>query len=156
MEHGIFHSRRMPSISEDEMQKSVSSPQDAVAVELALKLYSSLDRLSDSRFAHHRLHLPCIAFPVTEVRRRPISYRLPQGRPARQSLLLVRPWDRHLLELPDYADDTENVDDFTVFESPGEQGLVDFESSERAMRLTVRLEQPFSAFLLAQQDHIRS
>jgi len=82
--------------------------------------------------------------------------RLPQGRPARQSLLLVRPWDRHLLELPDYADDTENVDDFTVFESPGEQGLVDFESSERAMRLTVRLEQPFSAFLLAQQDHIRS
>jgi len=45
MEHGIFRSRCMPSISEDEMQKSVSSPQDTVAVELALKLYSSLDRL---------------------------------------------------------------------------------------------------------------
>ncbi|KAG2336505.1 hypothetical protein BDR05DRAFT_122304 [Suillus weaverae] len=49
-----------------------------------------------------------------------------------------------------YADDTESVDDFTLPGSSGE-GPVDPESNERAMRLIVRLEQPFSAFLLAQQ-----
>ncbi|KAG1776035.1 hypothetical protein EV702DRAFT_1046433 [Suillus placidus] len=166
----------LPSISEDEMQKLVSSLQDTMVVELAVKLYSSLDRLSAPRFAHRRLHLPCFAFPVTEVRRRPIKHKetyftyevkadglddlqiitedrllqFSRGRRARQSFLLVRPWDRRLLELPDYADDTESVDDFTLPGSPGE-GPVDPESNERAMRLIVRLGQPFSAFLLAQQ-----
>ncbi|KAG2336815.1 hypothetical protein BDR05DRAFT_1011566 [Suillus weaverae] len=74
-----------------------------------------------------------------------------QGRPTRQSFLLVRPWDRRLLELPDYADDTETVDDFTLSGSPRKEGSIDSESSERAMWLIVRLGQPFSAFLLAQQ-----
>ncbi|KAG2335250.1 hypothetical protein BDR05DRAFT_650778 [Suillus weaverae] len=159
------------------MQRSISSLQDTMIVEPALELYSSLDRLSAPRFANHRLHLPCIAFPVTEVRRRPIEHteiyftyevkadglrdlqittegrllQFSRGRPARQSFLLVRPWDRRLLELPDYADNTESADDFTLPGSPREEGPVDPESSERAMRLIVRLGQPFSAFLLAQQ-----
>ncbi|KAG1776044.1 hypothetical protein EV702DRAFT_1269102 [Suillus placidus] len=167
----------LPSISEDEMQGLFSSLQDTMVIELAVKLYSSLDRLSAPRFAHRRLHLPCIAFPVTEDRRRPNKHKetyftyevnadgldnlqittedrllqFSRGRPGRQSFLLVRPWDRRLLELPDYADDTESVDGFTLPGSPGEEGLVDPESSERAMRLVVRLGQPFSAFLLAQQ-----
>ncbi|KAG1881249.1 hypothetical protein F4604DRAFT_1922253 [Suillus subluteus] len=47
-----------------------------------------------------------------------------QLRPAQQTFLLVHPWDCRLLQLPDFADDT---------------------------RLIARLEQPFSAFLLAQQ-----
>ncbi|KAG2336497.1 hypothetical protein BDR05DRAFT_971015, partial [Suillus weaverae] len=63
----------LPYISEDEMQRSISSLQDTMIVELAVKLYSSLDHLSAPRFANHRLHLPCITFPVTEVRRRPTS-----------------------------------------------------------------------------------
>ncbi|KAG2346486.1 hypothetical protein BDR05DRAFT_988141 [Suillus weaverae] len=167
----------LPSISEDEMQRSILSLQDTMVVELALELYSSLDRLSAARFAHRRLHLPCIAFPVTEVRRRPTEHeetyftyevkadglrdlqittedrllQFSRGRPARQSFLLVRPWDRRLIELPDYADDTESVDDFALPGSFGGEGPVDSESSERAMRLIVRLGQPFSAFLLAQQ-----
>ncbi|KAG2346471.1 hypothetical protein BDR05DRAFT_959376, partial [Suillus weaverae] len=167
----------LPSIPEDEMQRSISSLQDTMVVELALELYSSLDRLSAPRFAHRRLHLPCIAFPVTEVRRRPTEHeetyftyevkadglrdlqittedrllQFSRGRPARQSFLLVRPWDRRLIELPDYADDTESVDDFALPGSFGGEGPVDSESSERAMRLIVRLGQPFSAFLLAQQ-----
>jgi hypothetical protein len=144
---------------------------------LALKLYSSLERLSAPRFAHRRLHLPCIAFPVTEIRRRSIEHtetyftyevkadglhdlkittedrllQFSQGRPARQSFLLVRPWDRRLLELPDYVDDTESVDDFALPGSSGERGPVDSESTEHVMRLIVRLRQPFSAFLLVQQ-----
>jgi hypothetical protein len=76
--------------------------------------------------------------------------RLPQfspGRPARRSFLLVRPWDHRLLELPDYADDTKSF----LSESRGGHGSVDSELRERAMRLIVRLAQPFNAFLLAQQ-----
>ncbi|KAG2361109.1 hypothetical protein BDR07DRAFT_88521 [Suillus spraguei] len=169
----------LPFISEAEMQRSVSSLQDTVVVELALRLYSSLDHLRAPRFDHRRLHLPCIAFPVTEVRRRPIEHKetyftyevkadglhdlqittedrllqFSRGRPARQSFLLARPWDRRLLELPGYADDTESVNDnnFALPDSPGEQGPVGSELSDRAMRLIVRLGQPFSAFLLVQQ-----
>ncbi|KAG1861642.1 hypothetical protein F4604DRAFT_1626475 [Suillus subluteus] len=175
----------LPSISEDDMQRSVSSLQNAVVVELALKLYSSLDHLSAPRFAHRRLHLPCIAFPVTQIRRRSTEHketyfftyevkadglhdlkittedRLPQfspGRPIRRSFLLVRPWDRRLFELPDYADDTESVvysddeADDNDEELCSEESPVDSELSKcAAMRLIVRLGQPFSAFLLAQQ-----
>jgi len=167
----------LPSISEDEMQRLVSSLQDTVVLELVLKLYGLLDRLSAPRFAHHRLHLPCIAFPVTQIRRRSIEHketffmyeveadglrdlkittedRLSQfsrGKPSRSSFLLIRPWDRRLLELPDYPDDMESVNDFAIPGSSGEQAAVDSKSSERAMRLIVRLGQPFSAFMLVQQ-----
>ncbi|KAG2360817.1 hypothetical protein BDR07DRAFT_1608317 [Suillus spraguei] len=149
-----------------------------LVVELALKLYSSLDHLSAPRFAHRRLHLPCIVFSVTEVRRRPMERdtyfryevkadglrdlqittedKLPQfplGRPTRWSFLLVHPWDRGLFELPDDEDHTESVDDdnIALLESPGEQVPVDSEASEHAIGLIVRLGQPFSAFLLVQQ-----
>jgi hypothetical protein len=149
-----------------------------LVLELGLKLYGLLDRLSAPRFAHHRLHLPCIAFPVTQIRRRSIEHketyftyevkadglrdlnittedRLPQfsrgKKPSRSSFLLIRPWDRRLLELPDYPDDMESVNDFALPGSSGEQATVDSKSSERAMRLIVRLRQPFSAFMLVQQ-----
>jgi hypothetical protein len=45
----------------------------------------------------------------------------------------------------------KSLDSFAVFGSPGGQGPVDSDSHERAMRLIVRLGQPFSAFLLVQQ-----
>ncbi|KAG1896172.1 uncharacterized protein F5891DRAFT_1055481 [Suillus fuscotomentosus] len=148
---------------------SISSLRHVMAVNLAVELYTLLDDRDPPRFANCRLHLPCIVFPVTEVIRRPtedmqtcftyqvkadglhdltITMKRKLPRPARQSFLLVRPWDRRLLELPDYADDAESVDDFDPLESPGGQGPVDSELSERAMRLIVRLGQPFSAFLL--------
>ncbi|KAG2363718.1 hypothetical protein BDR07DRAFT_1403379, partial [Suillus spraguei] len=124
----------LPPISEDEMQRSVSSLQDTVVVELALKLYSSLERLRAPRFDHRRLHLPCIVFPVTEIRRRSTEHKesyftyavkadglrdlqistedklsqFTRGKPARRPFLLVRPWDRRLFELPDHGDDTES------------------------------------------------
>ncbi|KAG2357621.1 heterokaryon incompatibility protein-domain-containing protein [Suillus spraguei] len=166
----------LPFISEAEMQRSSLSLQDTAIVELALTLYSSLDRLRAARFDHRRLHLPCIVFPVTEIRRRPMEQetyftyevkadglhdlritteerllQFSQGRPTRQSFLLVRPWDRRLLELPSHADDAVSVHYFTLPGSPKEQGPLDSELSERAMRLIVRLGQPFNAFLLGQQ-----
>jgi len=180
--------RALPSLSEDEMQSSVSTLRDFGAVELASKVYSTLDSVTAPRFAHRRLHLPCITFLVTDVRRKRgqdqetcFTYEvkadgvhdllittedklMPFSRsrkPGWQTIFLVRPWDRSLLELPDYADDMESVDDWTTPpESPLYDSLggsedgdepVDLESHSLALRLLVRLGQPFSAFLLARQ-----
>ncbi|KAG1780725.1 hypothetical protein EV702DRAFT_1000373 [Suillus placidus] len=165
-----------PFLSEGDIQTSICLLRQTVAVDLALKLYALLDNLNAPRFANCRLQLHCIAFRVTAVTQRPIEHeetyftyevkadglrdlqittedllQFSRGRRARQSFLLVRPWDRRLLELPDDADDIKSMDDFTPPGSPGEEGPVDRESSERAMRLIVHLGQPFSAFLLAQQ-----
>jgi tetratricopeptide (TPR) repeat protein len=184
----------LPSLSEDEIQTAVSSLKHTVALELASKLHTLLDNMSAPRFANCRLHLPCIAFRVTEVKRRrgaaqePFTYavkadglqdllitskqtliQFSRAKPTRQTFLLVRPWDRRLLELPDFeelesasADDTESLGDWSEPESllydsdespcgsPGEE-LTDSESHLRALRLIVRLGQPFSVFLLAQQ-----
>ena len=75
--------------------------------------------------------------------------------------MLVRPWDHCLLELPDSTDDTQTEDDYwDAPESPlhsfpdgsrGESGPVDSESHLQALRLIVRLGQPFGAFLLVQR-----
>jgi hypothetical protein len=92
-------------------------------------------------------------------------------RPTEQKFVLVRPWDRSLFELPsfagppeivelsDFGNDTEDEEDYcTAPSSPSDawsggytvkQESVDLES--RALRLLVRLGQPFGAFLLAQQ-----
>ncbi|KIK40844.1 hypothetical protein CY34DRAFT_86510 [Suillus luteus UH-Slu-Lm8-n1] len=141
----------LPILSEDELQTAVSSlqQQNTVAVELALRLHTLLDNMSAPRFANCRLHLPCITFRVTEIKRRRgttqtcFTYgvkadglqdllitseqtlvQFSRTKPTRWTFLLVRPWD---------------------------QDLADSESCSRALRLIVRLGQPFSAFLLAQQ-----
>ncbi|KAG2753706.1 hypothetical protein P692DRAFT_20828671 [Suillus brevipes Sb2] len=121
----------LSSLPEDEMQKSVSRLQNSVTVESASALYTLLDNLSAPRFANSRLQLPCIAFPVTEVRRRggqeqgtSFTYyvkadglrdlvittedRLVQfsrARPTQQAFLLVRPWNRYDPGLLDFEDD---------------------------------------------------
>ncbi|KAG2346897.1 hypothetical protein BDR05DRAFT_756686, partial [Suillus weaverae] len=173
---------KLPSLSEADIQSSVSSLRGTVALESASRLYQTLDYLSAPRFAHRRLHLPCIVFPVTEVGRKPgqnkethFTYgvkadglhdldittedRLPRFSremppPTWRTFLLVRTWSCHLLELPDPADDTKCVEDWTVSEStlpPSENEPVYSESHSRALRLIVRLGQPFGAFLLARQ-----
>ncbi|KAG2139986.1 hypothetical protein BD769DRAFT_1696380 [Suillus cothurnatus] len=73
-----------------------------------------------------------------------------------RTFLLVRTWTRHLLELPDPADDTESMEDLSVSEcslppSENEPVYSECESHSRALRLIVRLGQPFGAFLLARQ-----
>jgi tetratricopeptide (TPR) repeat protein len=160
--------RTIPSLSEDEIQATISSLRNNfVAVDLALKLYSQLNNTSAARFANCRLHLPCIAFRVTHVglsygpsqetryevkadglrdlliiTKEPIVQFL-RTRPTQQHFVLVRPWDRSLLELPDFAD-LPNIGDNTENEE-----VVDPES--QALRFLVRLGHPFGAFLLARQ-----
>jgi hypothetical protein len=177
--------RALPYLSEDQIQTVVSSLRHTAAVDQASKLYDQLVNMSAPRFANCRLHLPCIVFPVTEVRRRSgpdqealstytvkadglddLSITTEENliqfsrlRPTRRTFLLVRPWDRCLLELPEFADDEENLGDCSplddsdesVSDSPGEEELADSGSYSRALRLIVRLGQPFGAFLLAQQ-----
>ncbi|KAG2142890.1 uncharacterized protein EDB93DRAFT_598081 [Suillus bovinus] len=175
---------KLPSLSEDEIQSAVSSLRGVVALQSASKLYQTLDDLSAPRFAHRRLHLPCIVFTVTEARRRPgqiqdtFSYELKSDGlcnlqittedkftpfslarppPVWQTILLVRPWSRDLLGLYDTADDTQSVDNWSISQSsshdsiPAQTGSIDWDSHSRALRLMVRLGQPFNAFLLARQ-----
>ncbi|KAG0703991.1 hypothetical protein DFH29DRAFT_1039962 [Suillus ampliporus] len=181
---------KLPSLSGDKIQSSVSSLRGAVTLESASRFYQKLDSQSAPHFVHRRLRLPCIVFPVTEAMilvteaRRPgrnqniYTYAVKADRlhdlqitmedkltpfsqerppPPWQTLLLVRPWSRHLLELPDPGDNTQKVEDRTVPKSslrdssPAENQPVYSESYSRALRLMVRLGQPFAAFLLARQ-----
>ncbi|KAG1736272.1 hypothetical protein EDD22DRAFT_959792 [Suillus occidentalis] len=160
----------LPSLSEDQIQTAVSSLHHTVAVDSALKLYDQLDNLSAARFANCRLHLPCIVHRVTEVRRRQDLAQETQftdagsvlmGEAHPTGILLVRPWDRRLFELPDFAELPAFDDDAVNLSDPGspldrshdssKQEWIDSECRSRALRLIVRLRQPFSAFLLAQQ-----
>ncbi|KAG1741888.1 uncharacterized protein EDB91DRAFT_1280284 [Suillus paluster] len=201
-----------PSLTKDEMQKSVSVLRNTVTVELASEFYTLFDQLSAPRFADCRLHLPCITFRVTAVRRRrgqgqetTVTYEVQadglcdllittEDKPSqfsgamdtKQTLLLVRPWSRYFLELPDSAlDEMKSLSDWSIAPSsldnlagtsrshgsrfipclghffgsffdalhgvPEKKGVVYSESHLQALRFIVRLGQPFSAFLLAQQ-----
>ncbi|KIK34863.1 hypothetical protein CY34DRAFT_812605 [Suillus luteus UH-Slu-Lm8-n1] len=188
---------QLPSLPEDEIQSLVSSLRKTVTVNFALNIYTQLRHMSAPRFATQRLHLPCIAFDVKEVRRvrspdpeAHFTYGVKAdglqdllitteetlvqfwpARPTERHIILVRPWDLSLLKLPDFAEpaefmessdfqhDTESEEDYWTPPSspshdwsddyPEQQDAFDIES--RAFRLLVRLGQPFSAFLLAQQ-----
>ncbi|KAG1727086.1 uncharacterized protein EDB91DRAFT_898181 [Suillus paluster] len=175
-----------PSLSEDQIQMSVSLLRDPAIVQLALTLCDALSRLSAPRFADCRLHLPCIAFPVTELKwkhgqdsQKCFTYtvkahglndlsittedhliQLSRASSSRQPFLFVRPWNRYDIELPDSADKTQSMENWQEPESPsddqsiwspGDNEPADSESHSRELRLIVRLGQPFSALLLAQQ-----
>ncbi|KAG1807087.1 uncharacterized protein BJ212DRAFT_1485748 [Suillus subaureus] len=158
----------LPSLSEHDIHNSVSALRNnIVAVESASKLYTILEHLGVPRFANSRLQLPCITFPLTEVRRstggdgdKCFTYevkadglqdllvttgdKLVQFSPARrtrQTFLFVRPWNRYDL---DFTDESQSVDDWP--DEPGDDELV-----TRGLRLLVRLSRPFGALLLAQQ-----
>ncbi|KAG2089238.1 WD40-repeat-containing domain protein [Suillus discolor] len=163
----------LPSVSENEMQMSVSALRNSImAVQSASRLYTLLKNLNAPHFTNTRLQLPCIAFPLTEVRRsagedgdKCFTYevkahglqdlqvttedRLAQFSPARrtrQSFLLIRPWNRYDLGLINFADKTQSVEDWPEPGSPGYN-----EPTTPELRLIVRLRQPFGRLLLAQQ-----
>ncbi|KAG1776038.1 heterokaryon incompatibility protein-domain-containing protein [Suillus placidus] len=145
-----------PSLSEHDIQTSISLLRQT-AMDLALKLYDLLDKLKAPRFTNWRLRLPCIAFRVTAVKRIQdqeiyeveasglhdlritTKDNLSQfSLPTTHTFLLVRPCNRYL-DLPGFA------------EPSGLAESVDSKLSDRALRLTARLAQPFGAFLLEHQ-----
>ncbi|KAG2366670.1 heterokaryon incompatibility protein-domain-containing protein [Suillus spraguei] len=138
-------SRTLPPLSEDDIHTQVSSLRESVSTALASKMYDQLEQLSAPRFANCRLHLPCISFRVTEVRRKRGSaeYRIKadglhdlfittaetlvqfsRAKPVQQTFLLIRAWDRDLIWVPDFAeqpdstDDTESIGDWSEAGSP--------------------------------------
>jgi len=180
--------RVLPSLSEDEIQTAICSLKNTAAARLAPRFLTLVENLSAARFAHRRLHLPCIVFPVTEVRQQRSSaqetlctyevkvdglhdllitsnqmlVQISRARPTRQKLLLVHPWDRRLLRLPEFTEDgdSESLGDWSEPGSPlhhshgdysVKEELADSEPLSPALRLIIRLGQPFSAILLAQQ-----
>ncbi|KAG2363752.1 hypothetical protein BDR07DRAFT_1331577 [Suillus spraguei] len=176
-------SSTLPCLSEDEIRTSIFSLRVAGDEWVALELYNKLYATNPPSFSNQRLHLPCIAFHVTKVKRRRdqglcFTYdvevkglcdlvitteqkliQFSREKPTARRFLLVHPWDCRLLELPDFSDDTDSVDDSSLPPSPsdshggfpGEQELLGSESSVRALRLIARLKQPFKAFLLSQK-----
>ncbi|KAG2351955.1 hypothetical protein BDR07DRAFT_1440454, partial [Suillus spraguei] len=176
--------RTLPPLSDDDIRTQVSSYlsslRESVSTALALKMYDQLEQLMAPRFANCRLHLPCISFHITEVRRKSgptKEYRIKADglhdlfitTAETIAFLLVRPWDRYLLGVPDFAeqpdftDDTESTGDWSEAGSPVDDSQpydlsgfpggspVEEEPVSRALRFMVRLGQPFDAFLLAQQ-----
>ncbi|KAG2349796.1 hypothetical protein BDR05DRAFT_972738 [Suillus weaverae] len=145
---------------------SFSTLQNVITVESALKLYTILDNLNTPHFATSRLQLPCITFPVIEVRRRhgqgqesTFTYdvkadnkliQFSWARPTQQTFLLICPWNHQDLGLPDFADDMESMDK-SVLESPLVDSFGDFPGENESLRLIVRLGQPFGTIFLAQQ-----
>ncbi|KAG2127929.1 uncharacterized protein EDB93DRAFT_181708 [Suillus bovinus] len=154
----------LPSVSEDEFQATVSLLQDTVSVESASTLYDALDNLSAPRFSQRRLHLPCITFPVRELRRgrgqgqeTSFTYevkarglhdlvitteeKLVQFSPAKptlQTFLLVYPWNRHLLMLPDFAESPDLWDD-----AQSDEGFWDNTQSEKGYGDDTQSEEGF-------------
>jgi hypothetical protein len=57
----------LSSLSEDDIQVSISLLRYVVDMDSFLKLYTLFENLGAPRFANCRLHLSCIIFPVTEV-----------------------------------------------------------------------------------------
>ncbi|KAG2358617.1 WD40-repeat-containing domain protein, partial [Suillus spraguei] len=125
-------SRTLPPLSEDDIHTQVSSLRESVSTALASKMYDQLEQLSAPRFANCRLHLPCISFRVTEVRRKRGSaeYRIKadglhdlfittaetlvqfsRAKPVQQTFLLIRAWDRDLIWVPDFAEQPDSTDD---------------------------------------------
>jgi hypothetical protein len=121
----------LPSLSEIQIQTSISSLRHVVAMNLALRLYNSLEKMNAPRFAHCRLHLPCLVFPVTEVRRgrvrdQKVTHELKANGLddltiitedkllVRETLLLVYPWNHDLLEQLNPADEMQNMGDYTI------------------------------------------
>ncbi|KAG2032073.1 hypothetical protein BDR03DRAFT_1095172 [Suillus americanus] len=140
---------------------------NTVVVESVLNLYTLLENLSVPRFANATLQLSCIAFPLTEARRRPGQdgarydvkadglVEFSPERRTEQTFLLVHPWNQYDLGLINFADETQSVEGWRKLASPLDDTLGSYpgytESATRGLRLIVHLGQPFGALLLAQQ-----
>ena len=139
------------SIADENMEKQVAELRGlSTSQQDAIKFYHKVSRLDPLLFANHRLHLPCITFPITVTKCDPVNRHQTCGQgivylakapalgeveftttemlPSQDRLMLAYPWIRDLLtqaHVPEGDPDTQ------------------------ASRLIVHLEQPFRALLLA-------
>lgn len=86
------------------------------------------------------------------MRDRTTEDRLIQFSPERsiqQTFLLIRPWNHYDFELPDFADKTQSMDDFTEPGSPSDDpiGTIDrLETMGRLIRRLIRQSLALEAF----------
>ena len=170
-----------PSIDDDEMTTRVAALRTSLSQTDAMLIYDRITRLPPARFGSRRLHLPCIIFDVKrlgvqefsddEYRYRArvagigdvefqTSDKLSLAEP--DKLIFVHPWIRNLREsLHGFARRISNEDevesDSETEEGPASSSPLHavpsttMDDYTRALRLVVRLQQPFRALLLQHQ-----
>ena len=172
----------LPVISSAEMDTRVSALRNSLLQTNATQIYNQISALPPARFANRRLHLPCIIFavkrlgiqdfgdgPETSYRARvsgigdvefQTSDRLSPKEP--RKLIFVHPWLRGLRDPLDGFDwggsDDEDWSDSESGEGSASSPLnavpvIVMDDYTRALRLIIRLQQPFHALLLQQQPN---
>ena len=168
------------AIDSAEMDTRVEALRNLLSQTDATRTYNRITALPPARFANRRLHLPCIIFTVTKLeildfegdyeyqyRARVLgigsvefqtSDRLSLKQPRR--LVLVHPWIRDLRDPLNHSTWGSTVD---VHESESDQvndegtphvvSLASMDTYTCALRLIVRLHQPFHPLLLQQQPN---
>ncbi|KAF8556859.1 hypothetical protein OG21DRAFT_1482770 [Imleria badia] len=177
----------LPSIESADMDVRVAALRNSLPRVEAMLIHNRIAHLPPPRFAHRRLHLPCIVFAVKrlgvqdfgsgqETRYRAwvsgIGYvdfqtsdRLSLTEPRR--LIFVHPWIRDLRDPLDgftwggTTDESEGESDSDTDSEAGSSPTsplqavpaASIDDYTRALRLVVRLQQPFHALLLQQQPN---
>ena len=161
-----------PLLQDAEMDMRVVTLGNSLPQAEAVLVYDRVTHLPPARFANRRLHLPCIVFSVKRLREQSsqeshyrarvpgIGYvefqtleRLSLTEPRR--LIFVHPWIRSLCDPLDRsawgnaAD--ENESDLESESESTSTSSSQADDHARALRLVVRLQQPFHALLLQQQ-----
>ncbi|KAG1749060.1 uncharacterized protein EDB91DRAFT_1112257 [Suillus paluster] len=104
----------MQFLSEDQIQTSVSSLRNAGIIDLASTLYTRLDNLSAPRLTNRNQEKYVTL--MSQDGRVPLTAenKLTQFSPScptSRTFLLVCPWNRHDLGLPDFAEDARSMVD---------------------------------------------
>ena len=170
-----------PRLSQTELEKRADELRATFPPTDALVIYGRFTRLQPVRFAHFRLHLPCIIFGVTRLRKEPenvfhaetaglgdVEFTtadvLPLKKPRRLAFVDTRIHDlRKLYDVVTLEDRLEsdaepNSDsghmNAELVHAPiiEEVPVIPSDTYTRALQLIAHLEQPFSAMLLLQMS----
>lgn len=172
-----------PAIEGAEMDKRVANLRTSIPEAQAVGIHTQVIRLPTARFANRRLHLPCIIFVIKQLSVQDFAHgdnyhyrarvsgigdvefqtsdRLSLSHPWR--LILVHPWIRDLRDPLD-GSPWGSLGSSTEYQSDPEASsprasllcappVTTTDAYTRALRLIVRLQQPFSALLLQQQPN---
>ncbi|KAG8216979.1 hypothetical protein J3R82DRAFT_7285 [Butyriboletus roseoflavus] len=167
-----------PAIEDAEMDMRVAALRDSLSETDAMSIYERVTRLPPARFANRHLYLPCIMFAVKRLGVQDFGSGQENHYRARVSgigyvefktsdrlsltesrLVLVHPWIRDLCDPIDGFTWGSALDDDQPESDPGSSPssplyplpVAKMDNYTRALRLVVRLQQPFRALLLRQQ-----
>ena len=167
-----------PAIEDAEMAARVATLSGLLSRTDAIRVHDRITRLPPARFANRRLHLPCLIFPIKRLciqgftQSHEVQYRVRVSAIAgivefqtsdklspeeARKLMFINPWICDLRDPPDSlpwgvaADDGEDEDEDETDSALHILPVAAMDDYTRALRLIVRLQQPFHALLLQQQ-----